>query len=369
MSLALPRWLWTSFLPILVAGLLFAACGDDEDEPSSAAPSGETPAETAKAAPLDLNIEKRTIGVMCSVCQGEAANRSAVAARRAAELIGWDVQFVDGEGDPAKMQQRVAALVNSNVDAIVLSFMEPGPIAGALQDAKRADVPVVNVGFPSTPSEDILGDYVGDDAAATNLLVDRMLEDVGGSGDDMAKVASIDLPQYVGVTARMDAFREESEGRFEIVANHAVADLGRIYEETGQAGSDIIRANPDLDALFSCCDFAGQPLTTAVESSGKDLPVYSFYLLPSVQPLVKAGKLIVAEQDNIKTSFQAIYQLVRFFEEGTPLDPEEARAEDPPQAVIVDETNVPADAKTEVFPFEELWAPYAEKFEAEYGKS
>jgi ribose transport system substrate-binding protein len=360
---------------LLVLGMLacvavLAACGEDGEvasegdaPPSKAATTSPSEGSGASVEPLDLAIEPKTIGLYCAVCQGETVRRTAMGAKRAFELIGWKVNLVDGEGNPEKQQQVMTALVNAKVDAIVGAFLEPGPIASALEAAKKAEIPVVSVGFPSTPSDLVAAVYPGEDESVSQLLVERMAEDL----PENAKVAEVDLPQYHGVQTRKNVWRASAkENGFDIVATHAIGDLSRQVVESEKAGLDIINSNSELTAFWSCCDFSGQPLVRAVEASGKDIPVFSYYALPSVIRYIREGKIVVVEPDNLKSGFMALEQLVDFFENGTPIDAEKAMSESPPEATIVDETNAPADGE-EIYPFEELWQPFAERLNEKYG--
>jgi ribose transport system substrate-binding protein len=365
---------------LAVVAALVTACGGSDSSGQSgqaAAPTETTAAATATAtadtpaadAPaatkLDLKLPTKTIGIYCAVCQGETVRRTAMAVKKAVELVGWKAVLVDGEGNPEKQQQVMTALVNQKVDAIIGAFLEPGPIAAALEQAKQAKIPVVSVGFPATPSADVAAVYAGEDDSVSQLLVERMAQEL----PPKAKVAEVDLPQYHGVTKRKEVWhRTAKEKGFEIVATHAIGDLSKQVVESEKAGLDIINSNPQLTAFWSCCDFAGQPLVRAVNSSGKDVKVYSYYALPSVLRYIREGKVVVVEPDNVKAGFQAVEQLAAFFTDGTALDAEAAMSADPPKAKIVDKTNVPADGQ-EIWPFDVLWAPFAQRLTEKYGKA
>ena len=360
-------------LAVLAIAVLVGACGSSSSGGGTTSAGGanttaaaNTTAGNEAAAPtptpLTLKIPKKTIGIFCPGCAGETVKRSADALKQAVKLVGWKYKFVDGQFIPTKMQSLMSALVDSKVDAIVGSFMEPGPIAGPLQAAHKAGIPVINVGFPSSPSPDLTAQYVADEVGATKLLVDRMKKDLPSG----TKVAELDLPQYIGVRMRMNEWRKDAKGYFDIVANHQVADLSKEYEEARSAGVDMINANPGLGAFFSCCDFGGQPLSQAAATAGKQVPTYAYYALPSMYPYIKSGRLVVVEEDNVKASIAAIYQLVQYFADKKALDPKRALAESPSKAVIIDKSNLPPKGQ-EVFPFAQLWAPYAEKLTAAYG--
>jgi len=342
-------------LVLVAAALVVVACGDDESNDSN-------DSATASSGGGESELPSKTIGVFAAAGQAEVVKRVSDVAQDSAKALGWDVQYVDGEGDPAKMQQRMQALVNSKVDAIVGVFMEPALVAKQLQAAKTAGIPVVNTGFVGSDSPLVAGQYIGDQTKMANLLLESMKRDLASG----SKVAALNLPQYVGVQQRVKAFDAAADAAgWDVVARHDV-DITDLFGDTTKAGKDIINANPDLDAFFSCCDFGGQALAPAIQQSGKDIPVFTFYAIPSVMDLVRAGKVTVVEEDNAKTGAMAIDALARHFADDAPIDADADLGRDPIQLKVVTADNAPPKGQ-DVYPLDALLAKYHQRWQRAYG--
>lgn len=343
-------------IALLIAACLLlvaaaAGCGEDE-----AASGGEGSAQQ------EQKLEKKTIGVLASAGQAEIQQRIVKGIREGAETLGWDVQYVDGLGDPAKMSQGLQGMVNQRVDAIVGVFLEPPAVEPALRAAKDANIPVVNTGFVGTPSKLVQAEFVANETLNSDALSERMAEDL----EDGANVGLINLPQFFGVGQRVEAFQSVAkQAGLNVVAEHDV-DLLNLFDDTTKAGRDMLSANPDLDAFFSCCDFAGMALAPAIEQARSDAMTYSFYAIPSVLPLIRQGKLVVVENDNGKTGLMALDQLAAHFANGSDISAEEALNDDPIKRKIVDKSNVPPEGQ-EVFPLEDDLARYRDKWREQYG--
>ena len=132
--------------------------------------------------------------------------------------------------------------------------------------------------------------------------------------------------------------------------------LTDIFGGTTKAGIDILNANPNLSAFFSCCDFGGQALAPAMEQTKRDVPTYTFYAVPSVLDLVRAGKVTVAENDEAKTGAMAIDGLAQYFASGAALDAKVQLEKFPIQYTVVDKSNAPAKG-ADVYPVDQAVAP------------
>lgn len=326
---------------VALVALTLAAC-------SSSTPSGSS-AGSGSAGKSALSGKK--IGVMETVGAAEVQQRTLAAVNAAAKEFGWTTQVVDGEGDPQKMQQRLQALVDSKVDAIVLIFPVPAILSQQLAAAKAANIPVVSAGFVADETPLIQAQYVGDQKKMATLLTDRITKDFPDGGD----FAIINLPGYVGVDARVNTFESMISSNYKIVAKQDVPQSD-LFGGTTKAAIDILNANPKLTAFFSCCDFGGQAIAPALKQTKRDVPVYSFYAIPSVLDLVRAGKVVVVESDEAKTGAMAIGGLAAHWAKGAALDAKTMLETYPLRYEVVDKTNAPAAGK-DVYPLDEAIAP------------
>lgn len=336
---------------VAVLAVSLSACGG----------AGSTTAADAPEAGGAAALEGRTIGVMQTVGAAEVQQRTLGAVEKAADEFGWETQVVDGEGDPQKMQQRLQSLVDSKVDAIVVIFPVSAILAKQLGAAEAAGIPVVSAGVVDEATPLIEAQYVSDQGQMTTLLTDRIQSDFPEGGD----FGVINLPGYLAVEERIENFESTISSDYAIVAKQDVpqADL---FGGTTKAAIDILNANPELDAFFSCCDFGGQAIAPALQQTNRDVPVYSFYAIPSVLDLVRAGNVVVVESDDAKTGAMAIGGLAAYWADGEDFDADSMLEEYPLQYSIVDASNAPASGD-EVYPIDEVIAPMIANWKSEYG--
>jgi ABC-type sugar transport system substrate-binding protein len=259
------------------------------------------------------------------------------------------------------MQQRLQSLVDSKVDAIVLIFPVPAILAKQLAAAKAAGIPVVSAGFVADKTPLIQAQYVGDQNKMSTLLTERMTKDFPEGGD----FGVINLPGYLGVDQRVNTFKKEMSTKDKVVAQQDVPQAD-VFGGTTKAAIDILNANPKLTAFFSCCDFGGQAIAPALQQTKRDVPVYSFYAIPSVLDLVRAGKVVVAESDEAKTGAMAVGALAAHWADGKPFDAAAMLQKYPLQYMVVDRSNAPSAGK-EVYPLDQALAPMIADWKSAYG--
>ena len=182
---------------ILVGAVLVAAAT------GSAFGLGKPTGAQSPAAATKVKLPRKTIGIMGPVDAAEVIKLVNDAAERAAKTLGWKVIRVDPGGDPAKMASGMTSLVNANVDAIVLTTMEPSTIASGLRAAARKKIPVIDTHTLTQSSKLFAGEYFLPPAKEFNLLLARMKKDVKRG----AKIATINLPQFLNAKIAGDQIK------------------------------------------------------------------------------------------------------------------------------------------------------------------
>ena len=342
-------------LVALLAVFVLASCGgDDDDAADEAAPTQtETTTETAEETEK-VALEKKTIGVMGPVDAAEIIKLANDAIEQAAQALGWEVVRVDPGGDPAKMASGMTSLVNQGVDAIVLTTMEPATIASGLRAAEQKGIPVIDTHTLAQSAPEFDGEYFLPPDTEFQVLFDRMKEDV----PDGSQIGVINLPQFLNAKLAGDSIKKAApDAGWEIVASHD-ADLANLVPDVQRAVGDMLRANPEIDAIFGCCDFVPAGAVPAIRQSGKDIKVYALHGIPSVIPQVESGIAVVEVADYQKGGIVAIDVLAKHFASGDAI-PKELPSEFDWEMTIVDESNVgdgyPYPTETVLAPFLERW--------------
>jgi ABC-type sugar transport system substrate-binding protein len=329
---------------VLVLGTLVVAAGAARGTPEG------TSAPLAKAP-----LPKKTIGVMGPVNAAEIIKLGTDATVAAAKALGWKTIQVDPGGDPAKMAAGMTSLVNSKVDAIVLTTIEPGVIQSGLRAAKKAGIPVIDTHTLTHSSPLFAGEYFLSPPKEFALLHARMKRDLPRGSE----IGTIDLPQFLNAKIAGDLIKSAAPAAgWKIVANHDTA-LQNSVADVQRAVGDIIRANPEIDAIWGCCDFAPTGAIPAIRASGKDVKVYALHGIPSSISQAKTGIAVLEVSEYQKGGIIAIDELAAWFARKDPI-----AKRTPPQFAykqqIVDSSNAaagyPYPTAKMLAPFKARWA-------------
>jgi ABC-type sugar transport system substrate-binding protein len=260
-------------------------------------------------------LPKKTIGVMGPVNAAEIIKLGTDATVAGAKALGWKTIQVDPLGDPAKMGAGMTSLVNSKVDAIVLTTIEPATIQAGLRAAKKAGIPVINTHTQTTSSPLFAGQYYLSPPREFALLEARMKRELPRG----SRIGTINLPQFLNAKIAGDLMKAAANRNgWTIVANHDT-DVQNLVPDTQKAVGDMIRANPDVDAIWGCCDFAPAGALPAIRSSGKEIKIFALHGIPSVIPQLKSGLVVVEVAEYQKGSFIGIDELAAFFANKDPI--------------------------------------------------
>ncbi|HET9460618.1 MAG TPA: substrate-binding domain-containing protein [Gaiellaceae bacterium] len=278
---------------------------------AAASTAGGASSDHAQKTPLP----KKTIGVMGPVNAAEIIKLGTDATVAAAKALGWKTIQVDPLGDPAKMGAGMTSLVNSKVDAIVLTTIEPATIQAGLRAAKKAGIPVIDTHTQTTSSPLFAGEYFLSPPKEFALLEARMKRDLPRGSE----IGTINLPQFLNAKIAGDLMKKAAQRNgWKIVAQHD-ADLANLVADTQKSVGDMIRANAGIDAIWGCCDFAPAGAIPAIRSSGKAIKIYALHGIPSVIPQLKSGLVVVEVAEYQKGSLIAIDELAAFFANGDPI--------------------------------------------------
>jgi ABC-type sugar transport system substrate-binding protein len=340
---------------ILVGAVLVAAAT------GSAFGLGKPTGAQSPTAATKVKLPRKTIGIMGPVDAAEVIKLVNDAAERAAKTLGWRTIRVDPGGDPAKMASGMTSLVNANVDAIVLTTMEPSTIASGLRAAARKKIPVIDTHTLTQSSKLFAGEYFLSPAREFNLLLARMKKDVKRG----AKIATINLPQFLNAKIAGDQIKAAARKQgWQIVASHD-ADLQNLVPDVQKATGDILRANPDLKAVWGCCDFVPAGAVPAIRAAGKNIRVYALHGVPSTIQFAQDGSAIVEMASYQQGAIAAIDILAAHFARGAKI-PKHLPKSMAYKMKIVDRSNARGGFP---YPTSKLLAPFKKKWARLYVKA
>jgi ribose transport system substrate-binding protein len=180
-----------------------------------------------------------------------------------------DVELRQAEGTNDANQQIAAVeqFINDDVDAIVLLPTDGAALTQVAQKAMDAGIPVINVDreFSSTFASraTILGDNYGMGVSAGTYICEQL---DGQSDAVVAEIAGIDsLPL---TQDRSQGFADALDTCGLEVGPRVAADFTVAGGET--AASQLLSANPQIDAIWNHDDDQGVGVMAAIESAGRD---------------------------------------------------------------------------------------------------
>jgi len=262
-----------------------------------------------------VKLPKKTIGIMGPINAAEIIKLGTDATVAAAKALGWKTIQIDPLGDPAKMGAGMTSLVNSKVDAIVLTTIEPGAIQSGLRAAKAAKIPVIDTHTLTHSSALFAGEYFLSPAKEFNLLLARMKRDLPRGSE----IGTIDLPQFLNAKIASDLMKAAATNAgWKIVASHDT-DVQNSVPDVQRAVGDMIRANPGINAIWGCCDFAPTGAIPAIRSSGKSIKVYALHGIPSSISQAQGGQAVLEVSEYQKGGIIAIDELAAYFAKHDPI--------------------------------------------------
>lgn len=180
-----------------------------------------------------------------------------------------DVELLQAEGTNDANQQIAAVekFINDGVDAIVLLPTDGAALTQVAQKAMDAGIPVINVDreFSSTFASrvTILGDNYGMGISAGTYICEQL---DGQSDAVVAEIAGVDsLPL---TQDRSEGFKVALEACGLEVGPRVAADFTVAGGES--AASQLLSANPEIDAVWNHDDDQGVGVMAAIEAAGRD---------------------------------------------------------------------------------------------------
>ena len=267
----------TAAVGVAAAGTL-AACAKEDDGPSDS--SGGSKAITLGFAQVGSESGWRT------------ANTDSVKA--AAKEAGIKLQFSDAQQKPENQISAIRSFIAQKVDVIAFSPVVVKGWDAVLNEAKRANIPVVLTDRSVESDESLFVTLVGsdftDEGRRAAKILEKVLEKAGHKG-------KVKIAQLEGTTGAAPAI-ERAKGFKEVMDAEHKDDWEIVASQTGdftraggkQVMAAFLQSNPDIDVLFAHNDDMGLGAIHAIEAAGK-----------------KPGKdILIVTVDGVKDGFIAM---------------------------------------------------------------
>lgn len=228
------------------------------------------------------------IGVSMLSLQNEFVVNVADEIEKKAQENGVKLIMVDAERSALKQVEQVESFIAQKVDAIILNPCEVEASSPAVEKAKAAGIPIVNVNSETSAAPSA---FVGSDDVESGRIAMRFIaEKLGGKGNVLM------MHGYMGQAAQI----QRDQGAKEILAQYP--DLKLLAEQSGQWDRSkamsltenwIQSYGNQINAIFAQNDEMGMGAVKALTDAGlKDkVIVVSIDAIPDALQAVKKGTL------------------------------------------------------------------------------
>ncbi|GAA1935887.1 substrate-binding domain-containing protein [Microbacterium aoyamense] len=192
-----------------------------------------------------------------------AINSGAIAA---ADSFGdVELKVAEGTNDPIAQIAAVETFINEGVDAIVLLPTDGAALTEIAIEAMEAGIPVINVdrefSSPFAARTTVLGDNYGMGVSAGHYICEQL----GGEGF-VAEIAGIDS---------LPLTQDRSQGFADALSDCGLEVDARVAADFTVAGgeaaaSQLLAANPQIDAIWNHDDDQGIGVLAAIDAAGRD---------------------------------------------------------------------------------------------------
>ncbi|MFD9498817.1 sugar ABC transporter substrate-binding protein [Streptomyces sp. NPDC060035] len=256
------------FVPAVALVLFLGACSNVPEEKEEPAASGSRPK-------IAVITEWDGGSFWAVVKQG---------AERAAEDLGIELTYNTADGDHERQAQLIASAVTSEVDGIAVSAADPEAITEAVQQARKAGIPVItlNSGAEEAAALDTVG-HVGQTETVAGEQAGKRLAATGAGRLLCVNGEGGNIGQVQRCQGAEKAFGGESETVNVKGAGDIVTTLSEITSK--------LRADPKIDAVLTLNPDVAMAARDAIADAGSKAKLSTFDLSKDVLGAIDQGEI------------------------------------------------------------------------------
>src|SRR3954451_12327964 len=225
---------------------------------------------------------KITVGFLQILGASPSAQRNQAQFARAAKALGWKVNVVDAQGDPAKMASGIQSFVTQKVKAIVTIAVAPASAQQALTAAKKAGIPAITIAGPNPDPNKLYAAQIAPNDSALGAISAQHLCDTLGK---RAKIVAQLFPPLDALERRDTVAKAVfAHCGVTIVASHQV-DFANAVADSTKSTLDMLRAHPEATGVWADQDFEFSAAVNAVNQLGRSKKVKVFGFLAGAETL------------------------------------------------------------------------------------
>jgi ribose transport system substrate-binding protein len=266
------------------AATLLAACSQQGPGESTPAASSTAGGAAASGTPV--------IGLALSTQNNPFFVELKDGAQKAAKDAGVQLVVVDAQDDPARQISSVEDLIQKRVSVILLNPTDSSALAGAVQSAQRANIPVITLDRGVDGAE-VASHIASDNIAGGKMAADFLAKQLNGKGN------IIELQGVAGTSAA----RERGKGFDDQIATTGMKVVAQQPANFDRAqglsvSENLLQGNNDVQAIFAQNDEMALGAVQALAGKNKKILVVGFDGTPDGKTAVQSGAMAatVAQQ-------------------------------------------------------------------------
>lgn len=275
---------WMSLLLVVV--LLLAACTPPAEKPATEAGGAtEAPGATEAAGEPEKPEGDAVIGLIVSTLNNPFFVDLRDGAQAKADELGVKLVVLDSQDDSGREASNMEDLISQKVQLILINPTDSDAVAGAVQAANAANIPVITLDRSANGGETV-SHIASDNVAGGKIAGEFILEKLGNKG----KLVELEgIPGASAARERGQGFNEAIEGKEVEVVAKQTANFDRA--EGLSVMENILQAQPEIDAVFAHNDEMALGALEAIKSSGRDILVVGFDATDDAVAAVQAGDM------------------------------------------------------------------------------
>lgn len=272
-------------LGILLLWML-AGCGKSEE--ANGTSGAAKPTTTKSGAPVSSKTFRVGVSLLKEDDEFYQVLKKAMQDEAAANNLELDIQSANN--DLKKQTDQVDNFLTQQVDAIILCPVNSDGVAGAVQKANEAKVPVFTADIAAHGGE-VVSHIASDNKQGGRLIAAKLIKLLNGKGS----VAIIGYPEVTSVADRVAGFREEiakSAPGINIVEEQSAR--GERAKANEVAANLLLKHGKALNALFGINDNTALGAQAAAEQAKRnDLIIVGYDGAKEAQESIKDPKRLL----------------------------------------------------------------------------
>lgn len=266
----------------MIAGLMLAACGGQQQNSTAASASAPAAAASAPSAATG-----DTIGLAVSTQNNPFFVTLKNGAQAEADKLGLKLVVVDAADDSGKQAAGVDDLLQQNIKVLLINPTDSDAAAASVNRAAKAGIPVISIDR-SVNGAEVAAHVASDNVAGGKMAAEFIVSQLAGGGE-MVELEGI--PGSSAARERGQGFHAvmDAQQAVKIVAKQP-ADFDRTKGLTVM--ENILQSHPNIKAVFAHNDEMALGALKALQAANKkDVIVVGFDATDDAVAAVKDGSM------------------------------------------------------------------------------